>query len=159
MQPKVETIVPQARTDPADAEWQRRGKSSAIEESEVQPGLPRADGARNDVPVRQSSSEAIYVIDGDTFMLGRRKVRIANIDAPEIHPPRCPEEARLGLAATERLRALIGSGPVTLSATGADHDEHGRLLRNVSVNGQDIGEAMIGSGLARAYGGGRRPWC
>jgi endonuclease YncB( thermonuclease family) len=33
------------------------------------------------------------VIDGDTFKLGERKVRIIGIDAPETHPPRCAEEA------------------------------------------------------------------
>ena len=36
------------------------------------------------------------VVDGDTFWIGGEKVRIAGIDAPETHPPRCDDEARLG---------------------------------------------------------------
>jgi endonuclease YncB( thermonuclease family) len=40
-----------------------------------------------------------------------------------------------------------------------DRDVYGRLLRNVRVNGRDVGEALISDGVARAYAGGRRPWC
>lgn len=40
-----------------------------------------------------------------------------------------------------------------------DRDKYGRLLRNVLVNGQDVGETLISAGVARAYAGGRRPWC
>jgi endonuclease YncB( thermonuclease family) len=40
-----------------------------------------------------------------------------------------------------------------------DRDVYGRLLRKVSVNGQDVGDAMISAGVARAYAGGRKPWC
>jgi hypothetical protein len=29
----------------------------------------------------------------------------------------------------------------------------------VQVNGADVGEAMVGAGVARVYWGGRRPWC
>jgi micrococcal nuclease len=86
-----------------------------------------------------------------------QKVRIAGIDVLETHPPRCADEARLGLAATAKLRELVSSGTVTVS--GADHDQYGRELRSVQVNGQDVGEAMISAGLARDYGRGRRSWC
>jgi micrococcal nuclease len=99
------------------------------------------------------------VVDGDTFYVNGAKVRIAGIDAPETHPPRCAEEARLGNAATERLRALLNSGAVTMSAIDRDRDGYGRLLRNVAVNGADVGEAMISAGVAREYGSGRQPWC
>src|SRR5689334_9400441 len=47
------------------------------------------------------------VVDGDTAWVGGVKVRIADIDAPETHPPHCPEEARLGERATRRLAELM----------------------------------------------------
>ena len=98
------------------------------------------------------------MIDGDTFSMGGQRIRVAGIDAPETHPPRCMEEARLGLAATQKLRELLGSGTVTVS--GADHDQYGRELRSVQVNGQDVGAAMISTGLARSYDGKKRQgWC
>jgi endonuclease YncB( thermonuclease family) len=40
-----------------------------------------------------------------------------------------------------------------------NRDVYGRLLRNVRVNGRDVGEALVRDGLARWYRGGRRPWC
>jgi endonuclease YncB( thermonuclease family) len=99
------------------------------------------------------------VVDGDTFWIGGKKVRIAGIDAPETHPSRCDTEARLGNQATERLHALLNSGAVTMTGIDRDRDRYGRLLRNVAVGGRDVGEAMIAAGVAREYGHGRRPWC
>jgi micrococcal nuclease len=99
------------------------------------------------------------VVDGDTFYIGGEKVRIAGIDAPETHPPRCNYEARLGEQATEKLRALLNSGAVTMTSVDRDRDVYGRLLRNVQVNGADVGAAMVASGVARDYGRGRHPWC
>jgi endonuclease YncB( thermonuclease family) len=57
------------------------------------------------------------------------------------------------------LQALLNSGAVTMSGIGRDRDVYGRLLRNVQVNGADVGAAMVGAGVARVYGRGRRPWC
>ena len=99
------------------------------------------------------------VVDGDTFWIGGEKVRIAGIDAPETHPPRCDYEAQLGEQATEKLHALLNSGAVTMTSVDRDRDVYGRLLRNVEVNGEDVGEAMVSAGVAREYAGGRRPWC
>jgi endonuclease YncB( thermonuclease family) len=99
------------------------------------------------------------VVDGDTFWIGGEKVRIADIDAPETHPPRCAYEARLGNQATEKLHALLNSGAVTMTSIDRDRDVYGRLLRNVSVNGADVGEAMVSAGVAREWVGRRQPWC
>ena len=55
--------------------------------------------------------------------------------------------------------ALLNSGVVTMSSIERDRDVYGRLLRNVAVNGADVGEAMVSAGVAREYGGGRRSWC
>ena len=99
------------------------------------------------------------VVDGDTFYHGGTKIRIANIDAPETHPPRCADEARLGEAATVRLRDLLNSGEVSLARIDRDEDVYGRKLRNVAVGGSDVGEALVGEGLARFYAGGRKSWC
>lgn len=100
------------------------------------------------------------VVDGDTFWIGGEKVRIAGIDTPELHPARCAEEERRGEAAKQRLRELLNGGEVTLHRADApDRDRYGRLLRNASVGGRDVGAALIAESLARPYGGGRRSWC
>ncbi len=99
------------------------------------------------------------VVDGDTFYTEGVKVRIADIDTPETHPPRCADEARLGEAATTRLRALLGDGPFTLATIDRDEDRYGRKLRVVMRGGASLGDTLVAEGLARPYGGGRRSWC
>lgn len=99
------------------------------------------------------------MVDGDTFWIDGRKVRVADIDAPETHPPRCDEEARLGEAATRRLRALLNAGPVTLVSVDRDTDRYGRLLRVVERDGRSLGQVLVAEGLARPWEGRRRPWC
>src|SRR5688572_22909093 len=42
------------------------------------------------------------VVDGDTVWIAGDKVRIAGIDAPETHEPKCPREAELGRRAALR---------------------------------------------------------
>src|SRR3546814_4288308 len=81
------------------------------------------------------------------------KVRVADIDAPETHPSRCAEEARLGKAATERLRALLDAGPVTLVTADRDVDRYGRKLRIVERDGRSLGAVLVREGLAREWGG------
>ena len=99
------------------------------------------------------------VVDGDTFWMAGDKIRIADIDTPETHPARCPEEARLGAAATQRLQALLNSGAVTLHSIDRDTDRYGRKLRRVSVDGRGVGNTLIAEGLARPYLGRRMGWC
>lgn len=99
------------------------------------------------------------VVDGDTFWIDGEKVRVADIDAPETHPPRCAEERRLGHAATVRLQALLNAGPFTLVTADRDTDRYGRKLRIVERDGQSLGAVLVDEGLAREWGGRRAPWC
>jgi micrococcal nuclease len=99
------------------------------------------------------------VIDGDTFTYERQRIRIADIDAPETHPPRCEQEAELGQQATRRLRALLNDGPFALHAIDRDEDQYGRKLRIVMRDGRSLGGTLVAEGLARPWTGRRRPWC
>ncbi|MDV3458737.1 thermonuclease family protein [Sphingomonas sp. HF-S4] len=99
------------------------------------------------------------VVDGDTFWFAGERIRIADIDAPETHPPRCAEEARLGKAATQRLHALLNQGPVVLEIEGRDTDRYGRKLRMVTRGGRSLGDQLVSEGLARPWTGRRQPWC
>lgn len=106
-----------------------------------------------------SGSGKNCVVDGDTFRIGGDRIRIADIDTPETHPARCPEEARLGAVATQRLHALLNSGAVTLHPIDRDTDRYGRKLRLVEVNGRGVGDTLVAEGLARPYLGRRMGWC
>lgn len=99
------------------------------------------------------------VVDGDTFRWRGEKIRIADIDTPETHPPRCAREARAGEAATRRLQALLNAGPVTLADADRPRDRYGRRLAVVERDGASLGQVLVNEGLARPWEGWRRPWC
>ncbi len=100
------------------------------------------------------------VVDGDTFWLDGVKIRIADIDTPEISEPKCDSEYELGMKATYRLRELLNEGPFELNSIGnRDEDQHGRKLRVVVRNGRSLGDQLVSEGLARTWSGRREPWC
>ena len=100
------------------------------------------------------------VVDGDTLWMDGKKIRVADIDAPETHPPRCPYEEELGNKATARLRELLNDGPFTVHQIGGrDEDGYGRDLRVLKRDGISIGGMLVEEGLVRPWTGQRRPWC
>lgn len=100
------------------------------------------------------------VVDGDTFWLDGVKVRIADIDTPEVSRPQCEQELALGRQATNRLMELMNAGPFELHTSGTrDEDRFGRKLRVVVRNGTSLGDQLVAEGLARKWTGRREPWC
>lgn len=108
------------------------------------------------------------VVDGDTFIMGQRHIRITGIDAPEIGTKaRCPQEAALAEVAANELLRLLRQGPFTMqSAQDGLRDDYGRELMSVtrvSANGkvQDIAKDLTSSNMVRRYdyGEARGSWC
>lgn len=99
------------------------------------------------------------VVDGDTIWLKGQKIRIADIDAPETHEPRCASEKALGDRATRRMHDLLERGPISLQSVDRDEDIYGRKLRIILVDGASVGDALVTAGLARRWDGHRHPWC
>ena len=100
------------------------------------------------------------VVDGDTFKLGQRSIRIVGIDAPETHPARCAAEAAAGEKATARLLALLNAGPFEMIGSTLDAtDQYGRDLRVLKRGGRSIGDQLVEEGVVRRYGGFKMGWC
>lgn len=106
-----------------------------------------------------SAERVTCVVDGDTFWLNGEKIRIADIDTPEVSQPKCPEELALGIKATDRLTTLLNDGPFELVSADRDRDGFGRQLRVVIRNGKSLGEQLVNEGLAHRWNGGKEPWC
>ena len=105
-------------------------------------------------------SQLNCVVDGDTIWHGGVKIRIADIDTPEVFSPKCPSEAALGRQATERLLELINAGPFEVVPSGSrDADRYGRKLRILERHGHSLGDTLVAEGLARRWDGARRSWC
>ena len=100
------------------------------------------------------------VVDGDTFRLGRRRVRLIGIDAPEVAGAQCPAERALGERSANRLLALLNQGEFDLVGHRFhDRDNHGRDLRLARRGGVSFGKQLTEEGLARRYFGSKRAWC
>ena len=100
------------------------------------------------------------VVDGDTLWIEGHKIRVADIDAPEISEPKCSSELDLGNRATDRLIKLVNQGPFELQAwPGRDTDRYGRQLRLLVRGGRSLGDILVSEGLARIWTGRREQWC
>jgi endonuclease YncB( thermonuclease family) len=100
------------------------------------------------------------VVDGDTIWYQGTKIRLADIDTPEVSEPKCASEKALGDRATLRLLELINAGPFTIVRGGnRDHDQYGRLLRVIQRDGRPITNVLVAEGLARRWDGRRHSWC
>lgn len=100
------------------------------------------------------------VVDGDTLWHEGIKIRVADIDTPEVSSPKCQSEATLGARATTRLLELVNVGPFEIKAwQGRDEDKYGRKLRVLVRDGRSLGDVLVSEGLARTWAGRRQPWC
>lgn len=131
--------------EPPPAEWSREaGETEAAH---------RTGG-------RGAPAVSLRVIDGDTFDHGGMRVRIADIDTPELRG-RCAYEKALAVRAKRRLDELLHQGPIELRPApgGRDEDRYGRKLRIVTRGGRSVGDMLVAEGLARTWTGRREPWC
>lgn len=101
---------------------------------------------------------SVTVHDGDSIRCGGERIRIANIDAPEMpDSPKCKDARRkyawcdfqLAYDARDALSALLSRGEVQIRRLGTD--PYGRTLARVTVNGIDAGEYLVSKGLARRW--------
>lgn len=99
----------------------------------------------------------VKVVDGDTLRVriagGRtQRIRMARIDAPEQSTTRYAHPECGGAEATEQLQRLVAGATVTLSRPSSeDTDRYGRLVREVTVDGRSVDEAMARGGWAKPY--------
>lgn len=88
----------------------------------------------------------VHVADGDTFTLetarGELRVRLADVDAPERGQPygRRAREVAGALVMGRRVEAIV-----------VDRDRYGRAVARLTVNGQDVGAALVRAGAAWVY--------
>ncbi len=108
----------------------------------------------------ESGHRTTCVVDGDTLWIGGEKIRVADIDTPEVSEPKCASELALGQRATRRLIELVNQAPFELHAwPGHDKDRYGRKLRVLIRNGKSLGDILVSEGLARTWSGRRQAWC
>lgn len=106
-----------------------------------------------------SAKRVNCIVDGDTLWISGSKIRIADINTPEVSNPGCKSEAQLAARATRRLEELVNAGPFELRSADRDEDKYGRKLRILHRNGKSLGDVLVKEGLAEGWTGRRRDWC
>lgn len=101
----------------------------------------------------------IRVTDGDTIRIGAERIRIENLDTPELGDgAECLAERLLADRARDAAAGMFAAaGEVRIARAG--HDRYGRTLARVSLDGADFGDAMVRAGYARPWTGRRVDWC
>ncbi|WP_324261530.1 thermonuclease family protein [Altererythrobacter sp. H2] len=133
---------------------------------EAAAGGPRA-GERQHEPESarfgpcSGSMRITCVVDGDTIWYQGTKIRVADINTPEVSRPGCAHEARLGDQATARLTELLNEGSFTLVRPPGtpETDKYGRTLRELHRGGASLGAVLMDEGLAEEWNGARIDWC
>lgn len=107
----------------------------------------------------EPAAGTIRVTDGDTFRIGDERIRVENIDTPELGDGAgCASERALADRAKAHAELLLADeDAVTIRRNG--EDQYGRTLARVAVDGQDFGALMVAEGLARRWEGRRHEWC
>ncbi len=103
---KAEAVDPWAESRRSQA--MLRGQEGAPDGTE-----PQADAVTfmASSTARGARPSTLRVVDGDTFWYGGEKIRIADIDTPEVNG-RCAYETQLAARATARMAALLRQGAV-----------------------------------------------
>lgn len=92
--------------------------------------------------------------DGDSFRVGRDRVRLTGFDAPELDQVCWRADGTAWSCGTEArslMARLLSRGDLECRTEGVDRFD--RTLARCAVGGEDIGAAMVGAGLAVSSGG------
>ena len=124
-------------------------------------GIATADSLKGPI-----NAEVIRVIDGDTIEVNahiwvgqyiRTKVRLLDIDTPEIRRPKCEAERTVGQEAKAMTERLVGKEVKLYNVKMGSFG--GRVLAHLETQtGEDLGAALMAQSLAVAYKA-DKPWC
>lgn len=92
------------------------------------------------------------IVDGDTIWIGKTKIRLHGIDAPEMSQEclgRDGDSYRCGEASTDSLRILVDSEPVRCE--GDTYDRYKRLIAVCYSGAVNLNAELVRQGLALAY--------
>ena len=117
-----------------------------------------------------TSARVTYIIDGDTFVgdvilpdkteVKSVKIRLRNVDTPELHG-KCESEIKRAKYAKQRLSELIPVNSIVEIKNVKNDKYAGRIDANVYDNAnRDIGSVLIKENVGRRYSGEKRKsWC
>ncbi|MDC0032124.1 thermonuclease family protein [Pelagibacteraceae bacterium] len=105
-----------------------------------------------------------YCYDGDTCYVTidgeNTKIRLLELDTPEISKPKCDQELELGLKARDYLNSLIMNASSIEFQTEYKKDYFGRILSYLIIDGEDASAKIISIDLGVVYDrNNKQDWC
>ena len=110
----------------------------------------------------QFTAKVIEVFDGDTVLVLRGaqkiKIRLANIDAPEVghagvsgQPPSSHMAQEGGMASMQALMGMVLHKQIQVDSQTTD--QYGRMVATLHVDGKNVNEEQVRNGMAWEYSG------
>ena len=105
-----------------------------------------------------------YCYDGDTCYVTvdgkKNKIRLLELDTPEISKPKCVIERELGLRARDYLNGLIARASTIEFKTDYVEDYYGRILSYLIIDGEDVSTKIVNNKLGVVYDRyNKKDWC
>ena len=105
-----------------------------------------------------------YCYDGDTCYVTvdgkKNKIRLLELDTPEISKPKCEIERELGLKARDYLNGLIAKASKIEFKTDYVEDYYGRILSYLIIDGEDVSTKIVNNKLGVVYDRyNKKDWC
>ena len=115
-----------------------------------------------DIQIRKQND--LFCYDGDTcyvtYQGNNDKVRLLDLDTPEISYPKCEKEYTLGLEARNYINKLISDGEKIEFETEYNRDFFDRILAYIIVDGENVSKIMVLNGLGVVYDkNNKKDWC
>ena len=105
-----------------------------------------------------------YCYDGDTCYVkvnGKNtKIRLLELDTPEISKPKCDQELKMALKARDYLNSLIMNASSIDFKTDYKEDYFGRILSYLIIDGEDASAKIVSNNLGVVYDrNNKQDWC
>jgi polyhydroxybutyrate depolymerase len=116
----------------------------------------------NKIVLRKYNNQ--YCYDGDTCYVmlngANTKIRLLELDTPEITKPECEAELELGLKARDYLNNLIDNAATIEFKTDYEEDYFGRTLSYLIIDGEDVSANIVSKNLGVVYDRDNKiDWC
>ena len=118
--------------------------------------------AQAEISLRQYKGQ--YCYDGDTCYITmngmKKKIRLLELDTPEISKPKCNAELEIGVKARDYLNDLIANASTIEFKTEYLEDYFGRVLSYLIIDGEDASSKIIENQLGVVYDRNQKyDWC
>ena len=120
------------------------------------------------IELRQQNE--LFCYDGDTCYVNvwylsnpspkLEKIRLLNLDTPEISKPKCAKEKELAYKARDFINNLIVNSKEIKIITNYDRGSYGRILADIEIDQLNVSELLIKNNLGVIYDkNNKKNWC